>query len=45
MDTLRGAAARTRMMAQGMVSAFGVVVLGFTALIVLAGTVVLRIHG
>jgi hypothetical protein len=44
-DALRGMARRTWMMAQGMFSALGVVVLGFTALIVLAGTVVMRFHG
>lgn len=45
LDSLRGMARRTRVMAQGMFSALGVVALGFTALIVLAGSVILRFHG
>jgi hypothetical protein len=45
LDAVRGMARRTWAMAQGMVPALGVVALGFTALAVLAGTVVMRFHG
>lgn len=45
LDALRGMVQRTWMMAQGMLSALGVVVLGFMALIVLAGSLIVRFHG
>ena len=45
LDSLRSMARRTWSMAQGMFSALGVVALGFTALAVLAGSVIMRFHG
>ncbi|GLY93727.1 hypothetical protein [Actinoplanes sp. NBRC 103695] len=44
LDSLRGMAKRTWMMAQGMFSALGVVALGFMALLVLAGSLIVRFH-
>lgn len=45
LDALRSSARRTWAMAQTMFATLGVVVMGFAALALLAGTLVARLHG